>query len=308
VYSLVSAPVLGFDLTRLQGGSAAADVLLRGLSLTVGDIDVLARSTRLDTWQRAELWQDVEVAAGQLRSVREAAGPVPAADSADNVPPADAAANELVRALAVVERAPIGNLDGLLHCARHDVLAWTWQESEFGPVQSEPASLATAVLCDALAAAYLRDSLSVPTRRKLAAGWVTAARGLSEPAPDLGPQQKAIQGLLRRVRTASPTDVQRLSRSAGATRRGINDWAPAVHSASWAVYLADRLRPAAAAQLMLVQAVEDGGVPVPERAAGVWNMLSGAVQALVVRDLLDSATIHRLLNPYLSALGPAGLD
>jgi hypothetical protein len=74
------------------------------------------------------------------------------------------------------------------------------------------------------------------------------------------------------------------------------------------VYLADRLRPAAAAQLMLVQAVEDGGVPVAERAAGIWNMLSGAIQALVVRDLLDAATIHRLLNPYLSAVGPAGLD
>jgi hypothetical protein len=137
---------------------------------------------------------------------------------------------------------------------------------------------------------------------------VRAARELSAPEHDLGPQQRAVLGLLRRVRTASPTDVQRLSRAAGATRRGINDWAPAVHSASWAVYLADRLRPAAAAQLMLVQAVEDGGVPVAERAAGIWNMLSGAIQALVVRDLLDAATIHRLLNPYLTALGPAGLD
>ena len=31
MYSLVSAPVLGFDLTRLGGGSATAEVMLRAL-------------------------------------------------------------------------------------------------------------------------------------------------------------------------------------------------------------------------------------------------------------------------------------
>jgi len=36
----------------------------------------------------------------------------------------------------------------------------------------------------------------------------------------------------------------------------------------------------------------------------VWNLLSGAVQALVVRDLLDSTNLHRLLDPYFSAIGP----
>ena len=44
-----------------------------------------------------------------------------------------------------------------------------------------------------------------------------------------------------------------------------------------------------------------------DRAGGVWNMLSGAVQALVVRDLLDTATAHRLLAPVVAALGPAWL-
>ena len=42
MYSLVSAPVLGFDLTRLGGGSATAEVLLRALRLAVGDLPVLA--------------------------------------------------------------------------------------------------------------------------------------------------------------------------------------------------------------------------------------------------------------------------
>jgi hypothetical protein len=48
-------------------------------------------------------------------------------------------------------------------------------------------------------------------------------------------------------------------------------------------------------------------VPVADRAAGAWSLLSGAVQALVVRDLLDTDTTHRLLSAYLLALGPGGL-
>ena len=70
------------------------------------------------------------------------------------------------------------------------------------------------------------------------------------------------------------------------------------------MFVAGRVRAAAAAQLMLVQAVEQAGVPVADRAGGVWNLLSGAVQALVVRDVLDGPTLYRLLDPVVSALGP----
>jgi hypothetical protein len=80
-----------------------------------------------------------------------------------------------------------------------------------------------------------------------------------------------------------------------------------VHSASWAAYLSDRVRTAAAAQMLLVQAIDTAAIPLADRAGGVWNMLSGAVQALVVRDLLDTATAHRLLAPVVAALGPAWL-
>ena len=82
------------------------------------------------------------------------------------------------------------------------------------------------------------------------------------------------------------------------------DWAPAVHSASWAVFLSSRVRSAAAAQLLLVQAIDRARIPLTARAGGVWNLLSGAIQALVVRDLLDTTTVHRLVDPYLAALGP----
>jgi len=44
------------------------------------------------------------------------------------------------------------------------------------------------------------------------------------------------------------------------------------------------------------------GVPVADRASGCWNLLSGAVQALMMRDVLDSAMLHRLLDPVVTGL------
>jgi hypothetical protein len=84
-------------------------------------------------------------------------------------------------------------------------------------------------------------------------------------------------------------------------------WSAAVHSASWAAYLSDRIRTAAAGQLLLVQALDHDVITVGDRAAGVWNLLSGAVQAVIVRDLLDTATSHRLMAPVIAVLGPAWL-
>jgi hypothetical protein len=292
MYSLVSAPVLGFDLARLQGGSAAADVLLRGLSLTHSDLDALA-SSRPDDWDRAALWQDVDAAARARRNDTELAG-----------------------SLTVIERSPIGTLDGLLHCLRYDVLDWTWGGSPAAsatpvPVaraprqrQSQSASRATSVLSDAAAAAYLRDLLPEESRRRLSAPWTETIRGLPERAHDLGPHSTDIEGLLTRVGAMTATEMHRLTRAADSSKPGLADWAPAVHSASWAIFLAGRVRAAAAAQLRLVQAIDLAGVPVGDRAGGVWNLLSGAMQALMVRDLLDTPTARRLLDPYFTAMGP----
>jgi hypothetical protein len=292
MYSLVSAPVLGFDLSRLPGGSAVADVLLRSLSFTESDLDILSRS-RLDDWDRLTLWQDVDAAAQQRLAVRDLA--------------TSGAEGDPEKSLAVLQTAPIGTVDGLLHCVRHDVLEWTWQDSGFGAAQGDAPSRATSVICDAVVAAYLKDELPADTRRRLAAGWLAAARWLPVRHVHLGPQHDAIRALLARIRTLHPSEIGRLLRAADATRRNATEWAPAVHAASWAVYVSERIRPAAAAQLMLVQAVDDAQIPVADRAAGVWNLISGAVQALAVRDLLAAETTHRLLDPFMSALGPNGL-
>jgi hypothetical protein len=121
---------------------------------------------------------------------------------------------------------------------------------------------------------------------------------------DLGPQHYVVSALLDRVRSMPAADVERLAREGEDARVKTGGWSPAVHSASWAAYLSDRTRTAAAAQLLLVQAVDEAALPLSARAGGGWNLLSGAVQALVVRDLLDTATADRLLCPVAAALGP----
>jgi hypothetical protein len=289
MYSLVSAPVLGFDLTRLGGGSATAEVLLRALRLGAMDLPVLAERLP-DEGVRGPLWVEVEGAARRMPSLRNMTKDDPAG------------------ALQLVERAPIGTVDSLLTCLRYDVMAWTWEGTGRDARQSEQASAATALLCDAAVASYLRDILDETTRRMLGAGWVSALRKLPTGPPiDLGPHHYAVSALLDRLRSIGPNDVTRLVTSAEDARRTAGGWSPAVHSASWAAYLSDRVRTAAAAQMLLVQAVDTAAIPLADRAGGVWNMLSGAVQALVVRDLLDTATAHRLLSPVVAALGPAWL-
>ncbi|GGQ42377.1 hypothetical protein [Couchioplanes azureus] len=289
MYSLVSAPVLGFDLTRLGGGSATAEVLLRALRLSLGDLPILAERLP-DEGVRGPLWVEVESAARKLPTLKGMKADDPASS------------------LALVERAPIGSVDALLTCLRYDVMAWTWQGSGRDAKQSETAAAATALLCDAAVASYLREVLDETTRRMLGAGWVAALRKLPAGKPiDLGPHHYAVSALLDRLRSVTANDLARLTQSAEDARRNAGGWSPAVHSASWAAYLSDRVRTAAAAQMLLVQAIDTAAIPLAERAGGVWNMLSGAVQALVVRDLLDTATAHRLLAPVVAALGPAWL-
>jgi hypothetical protein len=286
MYSLASAPVLGFDLTRLTGGPATAEVLLRALRLAREDLPVLAGQLPHDG-VREQLWRDVAEATRRMPSLRALAEAEPG------------------HMLDLVTAAPIGTLDSLLHCVRHDVMAWTWGKTAR---QDPVAERATALLCDAVAATYLRDLLDPVTRRGLAAAWVAAMRRLPAVAPvDLGPHHYAVSSLLDRLRTLRAAELPRLAHTADDWRGNPTGWPSAMHSASWAAYLAGRIRTAAAGQFLLVQAVDAAAIPVAARAAGVWNVLSGAAQALIVRDLLDQQTAHRLMAPVVAALGPAWL-
>lgn len=304
MYTLVSAPVLGFDLARMEGGAATAELLLAALTLSPEDLPVLAAPLPSQT-VRAELW--LEVAAAAMRQRRTA----------------DLFGLDAERVANLLLRSPIGSLDGLLHFLRHEVLDWVPPvprpaETPAGTgggsagaeldLEPDPAGDAVAVLCDVAAACYLRAELSDLARRRLSAGWVVASRRLPARPADLGPQHRTVARLLDRIRMLAPAKAARLLLTAENAREQRADWAAAMHSASWAVYLSGRVRPAAAAQLALVSAVDAAGLPIADRAAGVWNTLSGVVHALVVRDVTDYETTHRLLGPYLAALGPAGLD
>lgn len=298
MYSLVSAPVLGFDLTRLVGGPATAEVLLRALRLTTRDLPALAESLPDDSI-RAELWLQVEEAAARLPSIGAIGGIGGTAGSG----------YDAARVLDTVQRAPIGTVDGLLRCIRHDVMRWTWTGEGSSARQSEEAIRATAVLCDAAVGSYLREVLPADARRGLGAGWVAAARKLPPTNPiDLGPHHLSATALLDKLRAVRPDQARRFVQSSDDSRKNeATVWSAAVHSASWAAYLSDRIRTAAAGQLLLVQALDHEVITVGERAGGVWNLLSGAVQAVIVRDLLDTATAHRLLAPVIAVLGPSWL-
>jgi hypothetical protein len=174
VYSLVSAPVLGFDLTRLDGGAAVADVLLRALALTAEDLATVA-AARGDDYDRIAYWLDVDSAARGRRRLATAAsssGTAGSAGSAGGTGAGTATAKaaktddteDLTDRLAALERAPIGTVDGLLHLVRHDVLDWTWRRHPAGLAQIKPADRVATVVCDAAVASYLWELLPAETR------------------------------------------------------------------------------------------------------------------------------------------------
>lgn len=285
MYSLISAPVLGFDLARLAGGAATAEILVAAMGLSPWQLGEFADHLPPDSADLIRARSAARRAAAERRAVR------------------DLPHEEPHRALALLERAPIGSLDALLHCLRTDVLGLPADGA--GVIDGD--ARVAAVLADAVSASYLRDLLSDVDRRVLAANWLAMRRRIGPHEPDLGPQRRSLERLLRRVATLSAAEVRALHAVADRVRSGGANWPSAMHSITWGVYLADRVRPAAVAQFLLVQAVDLAGMPVADRAAGVWNMLSGTVAALVVRDLADSDSAHELLVPCLSALGPGWL-
>jgi hypothetical protein len=75
-------------------------------------------------------------------------------------------------------------------------------------------------------------------------------------------------------------------------------WAPAMHQATWALSLTDRLRLACDAQLAGVIAFRRAGFEARDAAYGVWNAVSGVLQASAVGDVLPAADADVLLRPW----------
>lgn len=292
-YSVIGGPALGFDLARLPGGRQVADVLRVALAAGPDDLERLAEhhpgAGAREEWRRARA-----VAADV------AEGPTPMVEA---LPLAGAAlhgaANGETALLRRLESSLLGDVHALDRLLRRDLLDWTWLHSGQVAVQDPTASLAADVLADAATAAYLRDQLSDDLRRAMAGPFVRAS--LPPGDDDTGVPCVGSPEVDDRVRVLMDAD----ERVRGAWRRAVDEqrrhtaeWAPAMHQATWALSLSERLRTACDAQLAGVVAFERAGFTARDAAYGVWNAWSGVLQAASVLDLLPAADAAVLLRPW----------
>ncbi|WP_369055850.1 hypothetical protein [Kineococcus terrestris] len=306
-YSLVSSPVLGFDLVRLPAGDSAAEVLLRGLDCGPRELDVLA--ARCDPAARERTREVVRAAVAAAPQLTDVLGQV-AGGLAERAFEEDVVGPRLEAGVVRALRAgTVADADALVRLVHHDVLDWTWSRSLDGDgpaLRADVAARAADVLADAALSAYLADRLPADVRRALAAPYVQASRDLA-PLPDvpdgLGPEQGGVAVVLGTLARLDGTDRACLRAAADTARPSGGEWASAVHDASWAVHLSGRTRTAAAAQLLAVRAFRAGGLDAADGAGGLWNVVSGVVHAEVVADLLSSDARAVLLRPWVAAFG-----
>lgn len=289
---MVGGPALGFDLARLAGGHQVAAVLRTALACGPEQLEALAArhpgGGRRTEWRRSWL---------------------PAADTAalvDDLPLAGAALHQAAAGetalLRRLETSLLGDVHAVDRLIRSDILDWTWVRDGAVAVQDPVAAAAADVLFDAAVSAYLRDGLDPALRRALAGPYLRA----------VGPHRSAPPVPTGMARVDERTQVLGASDEAAraAWRRAVEElrvhtaqWAPAMHQATWALSLTDRLRDALDAQLAGVVAFRDAGFTARDAAYGVWNAWSGVVQAGVVDDLLPAADADVLLRPWRAVHG-----
>ncbi|MGI4894554.1 MAG: hypothetical protein ACRYF3_05505 [Janthinobacterium lividum] len=305
-YSLVSSPVLGFDLVRLPAGDSAAEVLLRALECGPREIDVLAE--RYDPVARERAWEVARTASTTIPQIgdvlHQVANGLAGGDFADDV----AGARVEAGVLRVLQSSTIADSDALVRLVHRDIFDWTWSAPMGGGprLRTETAARAADVLADAAVSAYLGDRLPDGARRVLARPYLQASRDLA-PLPGvpaaLGDAQAGVADALDRLTRLDGTDRACLRAIAETSRPSAGEWASAVHDASWAVYLSGRVRTAALAQLLAVRAFRAGGLDAADGANGLWNVVSGVVHAEVVADLLSSDARAVLMRPWNEAFG-----
>ena len=275
-YSVVGGPALGFDLARLTGGEQVAGVLRAALAAAPDELALLAARhpgpAAWDHWWRA----------------------CAEASVADTAADRDEQDDRVL--LHRLETGLLGDVHALDRLVRSELLDWTWLHAGPLAVQDPVAADAADVLVAAAAAGYLRDRLPADLRRAMGAPFVRA--GL--PAPDATemPGVDGVGEVLTAVASADE-DVRRSWRGVvDALRVHTAQWAPAMHQATWALSLSDRLRLGLDVHLAGVVAFRRGGFTPRDAAYGVWNAVAGVLQARVVGDLLPSAEADVLLRPW----------
>ena len=291
-YSVVGAPALGFDLARLPGGDQVAGVLRVALAAGPDDLERLA-ACHPGAGARERLAPSLRRAAPTATPAHErraAAG----RRRARRRPRRGETA--LLRRL---ETGLLGDAHALDRLVRRDLLDWTWLHSGPIAVQDPIASLAADVLADA--AAQRLPARPAP-RATCAARW--PARSCAPALPVARRDAVAIGAPRGRRPAGSPSRRRRRRRPRGAGASVVDElrvhtaqWAPAMHQATWALSLAERLRLACDAQLAGVIAFDRAGFSARDAAYGVWNAWSGVVQASAVQRPAPGAGGRRPAAP-----------
>ncbi|MBZ5740174.1 hypothetical protein [Nocardioides mangrovi] len=291
-YSVVGGPALGFDLARLPGGRQVAGVVRVALAAGPEELEQLAECHPgpglREEWRRA---------CAPLTETPAMTTALPLAGAALE----EAAAGETAL-LRRLETSLLGDVHLLDRLLRRDVLDWTWLHGDTLAVQDPIASLAADVLADAAASAYLRDRLPGDLRRAMAAPYLRA--GL--PLRDLDGATVGIPEVDQRLQVFASADHdvrEQWRRAVDELRIHTAAWAPAMHQATWALSMSERLRLACDAQLAAVIAFDRGGFTARDAAYGVWNAWAGVVQASTVGDLLGSGDADVLLRPWNAVHG-----
>ncbi|HEY0950081.1 hypothetical protein [Nocardioides sp.] len=287
-YSLVGAHALGFDLARLVSGRQAAAVLRTALTADSTDLDQWAAqhpgAVARSDWLRATTRADAR--AETVRSVLPLAGA--AVEEAVTT-----GASTLLRRL---ETSLLGDTRTLDHFVRHDLLDWTWIHSGPMSVQDPTASAAADVLADAAVSGYLGARLDPGVRRGMVTPYLRADLPTRDETASTG--MARVDRVLDRLSSADESVRAEWRRVVDEQRLRTAEWAPAMHQASWACSMSGRLRLACDVQLAGVIAFQLAGLTPRDAAYGVWNAVSGVLQAVVMIDLLPSKAAAVLVRPW----------
>ncbi|MEP7054172.1 MAG: hypothetical protein ABI912_02875 [Actinomycetota bacterium] len=295
----MSSSLLTIDLVRHPNGVELADVLERALCLTQRDIVALEAAFE-NTADRRAAWTAVQKAtSGSPRLLSVLAS---ARAAFENGEPAEVELSKIGRDLSTT---PMGSLPELLAMVERDVLDWTRDSA--GDLVVQRYAHGVAVVRDAVAAAYTRHVIAPEHIAALTESWTAVFGGMpgSGLDPDeFGPQTEVVRSAIDLVSRLGSTQLVKLNAAYWNDHSPDTGWAPSMHAASWAAVLSGRLRPVAAAQLALLRAILLAGLPSITGGSGVMMAATAAMQAVVLADVLDTATYDALTGAWSGAFGP----
>jgi len=279
VWSIVNAPVLAYDAGRLPSGGAFATDLLGALALdapTLGVLDVLAHELPPLVVEDPEPETVLTALAGLRFDFSDPAAPAVAAGTA-----------------ARLARAPLADRRGIADFVRRDVLDWTCYRDG---ARSGRRWTAGVELVGEIVTASHAGRLDAHPRRE---AWERLRPTAADPT---GLPNGVDERLARLAGLLTPDALLALDDAAARNRlAGGESWPELVHAATQVLFVTDRLRSAAVAQLRaatIVRAAHPAPAPLEALSA-----ITGAVQAWASQDLLDDARYAALVAPLEDVLG-----